>query len=815
MAKYDGEIRIKAQIDSKEFNDQASNLINKLEEQTLKLEKQKTKVQELERQYKSFITLQTKTPEETNLEKSIKRAEKELKQLENSYKIAQGYMDIQKVAGGTIPPEILGDIKKYENLLKTIERLKEELKRIRLDPSSAESVQKLRSELELANLKSQNLENNISGIKSKLGNIDTGKLGNSIENLKNKILSLGETSSRSISTARSSLSSFGNRIISLARSAFVFNIISAGFREIAKGIGALVQADPVLNRSLQSIRFNLMTAFAPIYQYVLPALRTLMQALAAVTSKIAAFMSMLFGVSLKQSQSVASNMIQVVSNTNKSSKALKKNSKSLDKVGKSAKKASEELASFDKIQVLNLKTNEEAKDNYNIADEIPQNTIPDIPSIPQGEINVPVKFEVPEVETRKFEAIIERLKAPFKNIDYGPLNDSLKDLKSTLGEYTKDTGDGLWWVYEEILAPLGTWTMNLLVPAFLRMVNAALKAFKPVWDQVGDDIKWLWKDFLQPASEYTGNKLIEFLNKLTGRINELGAGIKQNKSLMEWFSAILIGLGTSLAIVGLINLMQKLTTGILAFNAAILANPWTWVVIGLTAIIAVIIQLTRHWDEMEQYFGNAWESFKSMLVNIQTLFYGVVQNISGWIDFLAGLFTGNWDRMWKGAGNVVLGAMNSIISSFNIVSNAINSIINFVTGGINLLIDKINSIGFDMPDWLGGASFHPNIPRIPNRALNIPNIPKLPRLAQGAVLEGGNPMLAYINDQPRGNTNIETPLNTMVEAFKTAMSSNLGNRNVVIEANGDMSGLISFLNLQLKKEEARIGNNMISGDVWV
>lgn len=814
MAEYDGEIRIKAEIESKEFNQQADKLINKLEEQTIKLNSQKIKVQELEAQYKSFINSATKTPEETSLEKSIKRAEKELKQLENSYKIAQGYMDIQKVAGGNIPPEILGDIKKYENLLKTIERLKEELKRIRLDPSSAESVQKLRSELELANLKSKNLENNISGIKSKLGNIDTGKLGNSIENLKNKILSLGETSSRSISTARSSLSSFGNRIISLARSAFVFNIISAGFREIAKGIGALVQADPVLNRSLQSIRFNLMTAFAPIYQYVLPALRTLMQALAAVTSKIAAFMSMLFGVSLKQSQSVASNMIQIVSNTNKSSKSLKKNSKSLDKVGKSAKKASEELASFDKIQVLNLKTNEEINDNYNIADEIPQNTIPDIPSIPQGEINVPVKFEVPEVETRKFEAIVERLKAPFKNIDYGPLNDSLKDLKSTLEEYTKDTGDGLWWVYEEILAPLGTWTMNKLVPEFLETLNAALKAFKPVWDQVGDDIKWLWNDFLRPAADYTGEKLLEFLDKLKKKLNLLGTELENNKLATEWLSSALIGFISSVAIAGFIQILIKMTKGVWKFNAALLANPWTWVIVGLTALITVIIQIARHWDEMEQYFDEAWKAFKNTIKGVGDIFAGVVQTISGAFDLLAGIFTGDWNRMWKGAANMVIGPLNIIIGALNVVHNAIASVVHFVIGGINLAIDKINSFGFDLPDWLGGGSFHPNIPKIPKSFFPSFRIPKIPALAQGAVLEGGDPMLAYLNDQPRGNTNIETPLNTMVEAFKTAMNG-ANNGNVIIEATGDMAGLISFLNLKLKKEDARMGSNMISGDVWV
>ena len=47
---------------------------------------------------------------------------------------------------------------------------------------------------------------------------------------------------------------------------------------------------------------------------------------------------------------------------------------------------------------------------------------------------------------------------------------------------------------------------------------------------------------------------------------------------------------------------------------------------------------------------------------------------------------------------------------------------------------------------------------------------KIPGLAQGSVLNGGDPFLAYLNDQPRGQTNIEAPLSTMVSAFKQALS---------------------------------------------
>ena len=45
----------------------------------------------------------------------------------------------------------------------------------------------------------------------------------------------------------------------------------------------------------------------------------------------------------------------------------------------------------------------------------------------------------------------------------------------------------------------------------------------------------------------------------------------------------------------------------------------------------------------------------------------------------------------------------------------------------------------------------------------------IPHLAKGAVIPPNNKFLAMLGDQKSG-TNIETPLSTMLEAFKTALS---------------------------------------------
>ena len=58
--------------------------------------------------------------------------------------------------------------------------------------------------------------------------------------------------------------------------------------------------------------------------------------------------------------------------------------------------------------------------------------------------------------------------------------------------------------------------------------------------------------------------------------------------------------------------------------------------------------------------------------------------------------------------------------------------------------------------------------------LPVPQIPKMggvPALAEGAVLKPNAPFLAMVGDQKHG-TNIESPLSTIVDAFRQVQGEN-------------------------------------------
>lgn len=88
----------------------------------------------------------------------------------------------------------------------------------------------------------------------------------------------------------------------------------------------------------------------------------------------------------------------------------------------------------------------------------------------------------------------------------------------------------------------------------------------------------------------------------------------------------------------------------------------------------------------------------------------------------------------------------------------------------------MNKIHFEVPDWVplvGGKSFGINITPVSRVSL--------PRLASGAVIPPNREFMAVLGDQKSG-TNIETPLATMVQAFKQAMNETggMGGRQITV-----------------------------------
>ena len=178
--------------------------------------------------------------------------------------------------------------------------LKNEIAHVKLNPESGQEAQELAGKIDLASDKLMRLKNEARSTEAAIQS--TGDRGSkSID----KISGSAQRSINPLEGVQKSFQRFGMRIGNLIKQAFVFNVISAGLRKMQQGIANVIQSNGQLSYSLQSIKGNLLTAFAPIYDAILPALQTLMSWLQAATAYIAAFISALFGTTVKSAQSSA------------------------------------------------------------------------------------------------------------------------------------------------------------------------------------------------------------------------------------------------------------------------------------------------------------------------------------------------------------------------------------------------------------------------------------------------------------------------------------------------------------------------------
>jgi hypothetical protein len=194
------------------------------------------------------------------------------------------------------------------------------------------------------------------------------------------------------------------------------------------------------------------------------------------------------------------------------------------------------------------------------------------------------------------------------------------------------------------------------------------------------------------------------------------------------------------AIKGPLGVIMAIVGGALLVLGIILVCTGVGIPLGIALIaagaVSLVTPITLNKDVIANWIRDAWQSVKNF-----------------WNTYIAPIFTfAFWLDLAKNCGNGLIGGFEA----------AINGIITMFEKMINWIVDGINAISFDFPDWLGGGHFGFNIPRASLGRVSIP------RLAQGAVIPPNREFLAVLGDQTHG-TNIEAPLSTIEEAVAIVM----------------------------------------------
>lgn len=134
------------------------------------------------------------------------------------------------------------------------------------------------------------------------------------------------------------LDKLGKRFAQLAASALVFSVVTKGLTMMRAWLGEVVTKNDQTAASIARLKGALLTLAQPLLNVVIPVFTTLVNLLTAIIGKVAAFLSMLGGKTVKESTEAA--------------KALNKQADAYGSAGDAAEEAQKQLMGFDEINKL-------------------------------------------------------------------------------------------------------------------------------------------------------------------------------------------------------------------------------------------------------------------------------------------------------------------------------------------------------------------------------------------------------------------------------------------------------------------------------
>lgn len=124
-----------------------------------------------------------------------------------------------------------------------------------------------------------------------------------------------------------------------------------------------------------------------------------------------------------------------------------------------------------------------------------------------------------------------------------------------------------------------------------------------------------------------------------------------------------------------------------SFTAALLANPVTWIVIGIIALVAAIILLWRNWDSVTAWCRNTWNAF--------------VDGIRAGFDWIRGLFEGlpGWMQEAVAALLPFISIPMAIISHWDQISAFMVNLWNNISTTFMTGIQRVKDFFIGLPEW--------------------------------------------------------------------------------------------------------------------
>lgn len=548
---------------------------------------------------------------------------------------------------------------------------------------------------------------------------------------------------------------------------------------------------------LKDVALNIGNAFLPILNVVLPILTGFALKLREVTAYIATFMQVLFGK--KATSTVTQTMQSATSAAIGGANAQNAYNDALSNTGDTAKKTAKEmnrlLGGFDEINSLS--------NSGSSGGGLPTTGGvggADIPTIDLGLSEEP--------DTSGISKAAEKVRKIFE--DFVNFLKTNKDIVvSIVGGIT--AGIGTFFLitkWSKIIEGIKLGFSSL--GGAISSISWPIVAISALIALLVGNIIYLWRtneDFRNSVIEiwsmikdFIGQVIIDIGTILTSLWQEYGQTLVDNlKGFMESIQQIIVNIWEGVIKPIITNALEMLT--------------WLWD----NHLKGLVEELGKFIMKATNFVLELWNNFFGPIVNflvdilspifistfnlivdsigtavgvISDIIRALLRTFGGLIDFISGVFSGNWSRAWQGVVDIFGGIFDGLIGIVKWPLNIIIDMINSAISGINSMIRTINKVP----------------------GVNISSVPNIPKLAKGGIVdsatiamigEAGKEAVVPLENNKGGLRELASLL--LAEMGPRSFNNdNFGDGDLILQIDGSVIGKVALKQLRKMQRQGNI-----------
>ncbi|MDO5549476.1 MAG: hypothetical protein Q4F79_13455 [Eubacteriales bacterium] len=276
---------------------------------------------------------------------------------------------------------------------------------------------------------------------------------------------------------------------------------------------------------------------------------------------------------------------------------------------------------------------------------------------------------------------VDALNTGLSKVNWSKINSGLANLWDALAPFAVHVGEGLLWLWEKVLVPLGTWAMNEVVPRFLETLTNVLNILNPVLEALKPLFDWFFESVLKPIAEWTADRFLDIWDGINGVLDKFGKWCKDHPTAIQnivlavgSFVATFVG---ALKIVGIIEKLKagfttlvnvfgsiKSIGGLISGVFGGMSLPVLGVVAAIAAAISIGVLLYKNWDTIKAKASELWSAVKEK-------FDAIKNAISDAIEGAKNAVKEKFDAIKTSASDAIEGAKTAVKEKFDAIKSSV------------------------------------------------------------------------------------------------------------------------------------------------